>query len=66
MSAGADNRLIVWDTSTGEELMESTVHPDMIHSISWDYNGSRIATTCKDKMIRVLDARTGDVIQVTE
>lgn len=65
MSAGADNILFVWDTSTGEILMESAVHPDMIYSISWDYNGSRIATTCKDKNIRVLDARSGEVLQVT-
>lgn len=34
-------------------------------SISWDYNGSRLATTCKDKQIRVLDARTGEVLQVS-
>lgn len=65
MSAGADNILFVWNVGTGEVLVEITVHPDMIYSISWDYNGSRIATTCKDKKIRVLDARSGDVLQVT-
>ena len=63
-SAGADNVLIVWDVGTGEILMRCEAHPDMIHSISWNYNGSLIATTCKDKKIRVIDARTGDVVQV--
>lgn len=63
MSAGADNILFVWNVGTGEVLVEITVHPDMIFSISWDYNGSRIATTCKDKKIRVFDARSGDVLQ---
>lgn len=66
MSAGADNVIIVWDTGTGDILMQNEgVHPDMIFSICWNYNGSCIATTCKDKKIRVLDARTGQLIHVS-
>ena len=64
-SAGADNAVIVWDTETGDRLMQADVHPDMIFSISWNWNGSCIATTCKDKKIRVLDARTGSVLHVS-
>ena len=63
-SAGADNLLCVWDTGTGELLMDTDVHPDMIQSISWNYNGSQLVTTCKDKKIRVLDARSGEVLSV--
>lgn len=65
MSAGADNMVFVWNTGTGELLVEIDVHPDMIYSISWDYNGSRIATTCKDKKVRVLNAHTGEVTAVS-
>jgi hypothetical protein len=62
-SASADNTIRVWNTETGEVLSATVVFPDMIQSICWDYNGSRIATTCKDKKIRVVDARTGEVLQ---
>jgi WD40 repeat protein len=64
-SASADNTIRVWNTETGEVLSATVVFPDMIQSICWDYNGSRIATTCKDKKIRVVDARTGEVLQVS-
>jgi WD40 repeat protein len=63
-SAGADNALIVWDVESGDMLMRCDVHPDMIFSISWSYNGSLIATSCKDKKIRMIDPRTGDTVQV--
>jgi hypothetical protein len=62
-SAGADNALIVWDVESGDMLMRCDVHPDMIFSISWSYNGSLIATSCKDKKIRMIDPRTGDTVQ---
>ncbi|CAI8034341.1 Coronin-1A [Geodia barretti] len=62
-SASADNTIRVWNTETGGVLSATGAFPDMIQSICWNYNGSRIATTCKDKKIRVVDARTGDVLQ---
>ena len=64
-SAGADPCLIVWNVETEEVLMRYTEFPDLIYSICWDYNGSRIATTCKDKKIRVLDARKGENLNVS-
>ena len=65
-SSSADNSIFVWDTGSGEILVQiKDVHPDMIFSMSWNYDGSLLATTCKDKKIRVLDPRTGDVIAVS-
>lgn len=36
-------------------------HPDVIYSMSFNRDGSLIATTCKDKKVRVIDPRTGAV-----
>lgn len=65
-SAGGDYAIFVWNTGTGDILMECTACTDLIQSISWDYNGSHLAATCKDKKIRVIDAHTGDVTAVSE
>lgn len=61
LSAGSDNKVFVWNVGTAEILTELDMHPDMIYSAVWNYNGSKIATTCKDKVIRVFDPRTGKV-----
>ena len=65
-SSAADNVIIVWNTETGDQLMTTEPFPDMLQSISWSYNGSQIACTCKDKMIRVLNAHTGEIVQVSK
>lgn len=59
LSAGSDNKVFVWNVATAEILTELDTHPDMIYSAVWNHNGSKIATTCKDKMIRVFDPRSG-------
>ncbi len=62
LSAGSDNKVFVWNVATAEILTELDMHPDMIYSAVWNHNGSKIATTCKDKQIRVYDPRSGKVI----
>ena len=65
-SAGYDHKIIVWNTSSGEQLaLLDGYHPDIIYSFSWNYNGSLLATTCKDKKIRVIDPRRNEVISVS-
>jgi len=65
MSVAADPNIIIWNVETGEELFKMVdVFPDLIQSASWNYDGSQIVTTCKDKTIRVFDSRTGEVLQV--
>lgn len=63
LSAGSDNKLFVWNVATAEILAEVDTHQDMIYSAVWNYNGSRICTSCKDKMIRVFDGRTGKLVK---
>ncbi|CAI9741049.1 coronin-1C-A isoform X1 [Octopus vulgaris] len=62
LSAGSDNKIFIWNCGTGEPLVEIEL-PDLILSVSFNYNGSRVAVTTKDKMIRILDPRTGSEIK---
>ena len=62
MSAGSDNKIFIWNVATAEILTEIDIHPDMIYTAVWNYNGSKVATTCKDKMIRIFDPRTGKLL----
>lgn len=40
-------------------------HPDVIQSLSWKQDGTVLATSCKDKMVRVIDPRSPVPIQLT-
>jgi WD40 repeat protein len=33
-------------------------------SLAWNWEGTQIATTCKEKKVRIFDARTGSALQV--
>jgi len=59
LSSGSDNRIIIWDVGTAEAVTVID-HPDLAFHCAWNWDGSRIATTCKDKKIRIYDARTGN------
>ncbi|XP_011523690.1 coronin-6 isoform X3 [Homo sapiens] len=63
LSAGGDNVIIIWNVGTGEVLLSlDDMHPDVIHSVCWNSNGSLLATTCKDKTLRIIDPRKGQVV----
>ncbi|XP_056414979.1 coronin-6 isoform X2 [Hyla sarda] len=63
LSAGSDNMIIIWNVGTGEALITlDEMHSDLIYSICWNYNGSLITTTCKDKKLRVIDPRKQEIV----
>ncbi|XP_034361702.1 coronin-6 isoform X8 [Arvicanthis niloticus] len=63
LSAGGDNVIILWNVGTGEVLLSlDDIHPDVIHSVCWNSNGSLLATTCKDKTLRIIDPRKSQVV----
>lgn len=57
---------MLWDAGTGQILNTIDCHPDIVHSITFNRDGSRLATTCKDKKIRSIDPRSGLVVAVSE
>jgi coronin-1B/1C/6 len=51
----------VWNVGIGEVLVHIDCHPDIVYSASWNWDGSQLLTTCKDKKMRLIDPRTGTV-----
>ncbi|XP_075450356.1 coronin-6 isoform X1 [Ascaphus truei] len=63
LSAGGDNAIIIWNVGTGEALINlDDIHSDLIYSVCWNYNGSLITTTCKDKKVRVIEPRKREIV----
>ncbi|EEB13724.1 Coronin-6, putative [Pediculus humanus corporis] len=61
LTAGSDNQVLIWNVGTGEVLVEIDCHPDIVYSACWNWDGSQLLTTCKDKKIRLINPRTGAV-----
>uniref|UniRef100_A0A1I7XCN8 Coronin n=1 Tax=Heterorhabditis bacteriophora TaxID=37862 RepID=A0A1I7XCN8_HETBA len=47
LTAGGENKLLLWNVANGEALLEIAGHPDMIWSVGFNYDGSQFVTTCK-------------------
>jgi len=62
VSASADNTVRVWHVPTGTTKMLIDCHNDVPTSVSFNFDGTQIATTCKDKYLRVIDLRTQEVV----
>ncbi|XP_063832826.1 uncharacterized protein LOC135082011 isoform X1 [Ostrinia nubilalis] len=52
LTAGSDNQIAIWNVGTGEVLLSLDCHPDLIYSACWNWSGSKLLTTCRDKKIR--------------
>lgn len=61
LTAGSDNQIVIWNVGTGEVLIHIDAHPDIVFSACFNWDGSKLVTTCKDKKIRIIDPRTGDI-----
>ncbi|KAI7899538.1 uncharacterized protein BX663DRAFT_521236 [Cokeromyces recurvatus] len=62
-SASTDLTIKLWDIEKGVEKQEITGHTELIQSMAWNYNGSLMATTCRDKKLRVFDVRSNQIVQ---
>ena len=65
-TTSADFLVKIWDISTGQEKFELGGHGEIIQSISWNYEGNLLVSTCKDKRLRIFDVRTSKVAQETQ
>eukprot|EP00058_Branchiostoma_floridae_P026168 XP_002611658.1 hypothetical protein BRAFLDRAFT_117106 [Branchiostoma floridae] len=59
----SDRSVRIWDVGTQQEAYVLEDHNDLVQSFSWKEDGSLLATSCKDKKIRVLDPRAGSTVQ---
>jgi hypothetical protein len=62
-SAGFDYMIYGWNIATAEAVVEIACHTDTIYCMSFNWNGSLLTTTSKDKRLRIIDARSGEVVQ---
>ncbi|XP_052403341.1 coronin-2B isoform X2 [Carassius gibelio] len=70
-SAGYDYQVLVWKLDVPEQVIKNpvrciSVHSDVVLSMSFNTDGSRLATSCKDKKIRVIDPRSGVLLQESD
>lgn len=60
-SSGFDNTIRIWDLEN-DKCVFTLQHPQLITSFAWSHDGSRIASACKDKHLRVWDVRAEKVL----
>lgn len=60
-SGGIDGNLRIWDSNTGAMRCENQ-HKDSIISLQWHETMPIVATACRDRCLRLFDARTGDML----
>lgn len=53
-------QMILWNASTGDTLNVFDAHNDIIYDLSFNRDGSRLATTCKDRRLRIFEPRCQD------
>lgn len=62
-TSSTDYFVKLWDIESGEAKTDVSGHTDIIQSMCFNHNGSRLVTTCKDKKIRITDTHSGEVVQ---
>eukprot|EP01087_Luapelamoeba_hula_P007492 TRINITY_DN183_c0_g1_i1.p2 TRINITY_DN183_c0_g1~~TRINITY_DN183_c0_g1_i1.p2 ORF type:complete len:453 (+),score=97.91 TRINITY_DN183_c0_g1_i1:124-1482(+) len=65
-TSSTDYTVKIWDAEKGRANNTVEGHGNIIQSVSWNYEGSLLVTTCKDKKMRIVDPRqqsvTGEVV----
>ncbi|KAL6436067.1 hypothetical protein ACFW04_005703 [Cataglyphis niger] len=54
--------LSLWDVLSQQELFSNSDHTEVIQSVSWKQDGIVLATSCKDKQLRIIDPRASACI----
>ncbi|XP_058021879.1 coronin-2A isoform X1 [Ahaetulla prasina] len=67
-STGYDYKVMIWNLDTKEHTIQTPVrtigfHTDVILSMSFNMDGSLLATVCRDRKIRIIDPRAGTIFQ---
>lgn len=62
-------QVMIWNLDSPEPVIKNPVqtikhHTDVVLSMSFNTYGSLLATTCRDKKVRLMEARSGNLLQV--
>ncbi|GJQ82345.1 hypothetical protein Trydic_g416 [Trypoxylus dichotomus] len=52
--------LTLWDLLSEQEIYTNQDHSDVIQSVSWKRDGTLLATSSKDKQVRIIDPRSSE------
>ncbi|XP_055045474.2 coronin-2A isoform X1 [Misgurnus anguillicaudatus] len=68
LSSAYDCKVLVWRLDTAAVVIQMPVcvintHTQLVLSLTFNHDGSLLATTCKDQKIRIIEPRTGRVLQ---
>lgn len=61
LSVSQEPKICIWNLDDGVVEVE-IASPEIVYSASWSMKGNKIVTACKDKKLRIYDARTGDLL----
>ncbi|TNN89459.1 Coronin-2A [Liparis tanakae] len=67
-STGYDYQVMIWNLDCPDQVIKNPVrtithHTDVVLSMSFNTDGSLMATTCKDKKVRLIESRSGNLQQ---
>lgn len=64
-TGSADKTVKIWDVAQQAET-SSVEHEEMIFGLAWDSTGELLASAARDKMLRLIDPRTGKATTTVE
>ncbi|XP_049576287.1 coronin-2A [Syngnathus scovelli] len=69
-STAYDYKVMIWNLDCPEQVIKNPVrtislHTDVVLSMSFNTDATLLATTCKDKKVRLLEPRSGTLLQET-
>lgn len=67
-STAYDYKVMIWNLDCPEQVIKNPVrtishHTDVVLSMSFNTDGSLFATTCKDRKVRLMEPRSGNLLQ---
>jgi len=66
LSSSGDQTVKVWDVENQRCVNTNSSTADLIQDIVWDYRGNNYATASRDKKVRIIEGRSGNVFSEIE
>jgi WD40 repeat protein len=65
-SGAVDGEVRIWDTATGDLLLNLQAHTREITSLSWSPDGSTLASSTEDRFVKLWDIPSGELLRTIE
>jgi hypothetical protein len=67
VTSAGDQSVRVWDISAEKEVLKfADFHTDVVQSVTFSWDSGLIATSCKDRLLRIFDPRTNKLVEQVE